>query len=126
MATEQLLASSSVTGGCATPANAVGAADGTSQGKTQRANYVTFRFHDTGPIKIGASFNETGEGKLTIVSFRKTTDLTAAAVPLFSGDSPGQWEGDYSTATHFHWRWDSMLPGTILAIMPQLKTQDRS
>ncbi len=93
----------------------VGAADGTSQGKTQRAHKVIFRFHDTGPVKVGVNFNTTGPGKLTAIPFK---------VPLFSGDKVLQWEGDYDRETYFAWRWDSMLPGMLLAVMPVLHTQD--
>ena len=102
-----------------------GASDGTAQGKTQRANRATFRFHDTGPVKLGASFKTSGLGKLTVVPFRKSTHLTATAVPLFSDDLAVSWEGDYTTSMFFCWRWDTMLPGTILAVMPQFKTEDR-
>jgi len=103
----------------------VGAADGTAQGKTQRPHRVIFRFDDTGPIKVGPTFNESGLGKLTDIPLRKSTDPTGAPVPLLSGDKAVEWEADYTSDTYICGRWDSMLPGTLLAVMPQLHTQDR-
>lgn len=102
-----------------------GAADGTAQGKTQRSHKVVFRLHDTAGIKVGANFNSTGSGKLTALPFRQTTDATATAVPLFSGDKDDfTWDGDYTTENYVCWRMDHAGPGTVLAIMPKLHTQD--
>lgn len=103
-----------------------GAADGTAQGKTQRAHKVVFRLLDSLGLKVGPSFEETGPNKLTRLQFRTSGDNAGEAVPLFTGDKDDfTWEGDYSTANYICWRWDQPLPGTILAIMPQLHTQDR-
>ena len=96
-----------------------GAADGTAQGKTQRIHSVVFRLHDTLGLKVGRAFDS-----LRRLSFRKSSDLTATMVPLFSGDLPVDWEGDYSAAEHVCWRLDQPLPGTLLSVMPQLNTQD--
>jgi hypothetical protein len=102
-----------------------GAADGTAQGKTNRPHRVAFRFRGTGPVKIGSNFNSSGYGKLTPLPLRVSTDDTATAVPLFSGDKSIEWEADYAMDNSICWRWNSALPGTLLAIMPQLHTQDR-
>jgi hypothetical protein len=103
-----------------------GAADGTAQGKTQRSHRVVFRLHDSLGLKVGANFNSSGPGALTRLPFRQSSDLTATMVPLFSGDKDDfTWEGDYSTENYVCWRWDQPLPGTILAVMPQMHTQDR-
>lgn len=109
----------------ATLRNNSGAADGTAQGKTQRKHRVGFRLHDTLGLKVGPSFNESGEGKLTRVVFRTSADEANAGVPLFSGDKSVEWEGDYSTEDLVYWRFDQPLPGTILAILPQQMTMDR-
>lgn len=101
-----------------------GAGDGTAQGKTQRSHKVVFRLHDSLGLKVGANFNSTGIGKLTRLPFRQSSDDTATAVPLFSGDIKVTWEGDYTSENYVCWRWDQPLPGTILAVMPQLHTQD--
>lgn len=97
-----------------------GAADGTAQGKTQRTHNVTFRLHDTLGLQIGPDFNS-----LDSLPFRRSIDLTATAVPLFTGDKFGTYAGDYTTANELCWRFNGMLPGTVLSIMPQMHTQDR-
>jgi hypothetical protein len=102
-----------------------GAADGTSQGKPQRAHAVTFRFHDTGGIYVGPSFDSTGSKKLNELVFRQSTDETGQAVPLFSGDREVPWNGDWTTENHVCWRNNSVFPHTILAVMPRMNTSDR-
>jgi hypothetical protein len=98
----------------------VGAADGTAQGKTQRTHRLTFRVQDALGLKIGASFTD-----MTPITFRTSADLTATAVPLFSGDVEAPCEFDYTTENTPCWRFYQPLPGIILAAMPQLHTQDR-
>jgi hypothetical protein len=102
-----------------------GAADGTSQGKTQRTHRCTFRVHDSEGLFVGANFNTSGPGKLTQVPMRTSAMPTDQAVPLFSGDVPVTWEGDYTLDNYVCWRWSQPLPGTVLALMPGLHTQDR-
>jgi hypothetical protein len=102
-----------------------GAADGTAQGKIQRTHRFIIRVHDTLGLKLGSTFNATGVGKLTEVVFRTSSDNTGEAVPLFSGDKEIPWDGDYTTENQHCWRFDGGFPGTVLAIMPQLHTQDR-
>lgn len=109
----------------ATLRNDAGAADGTAQGKTQRAHAVAFRLHDTLGMMAGATFNTSGAGKLTRQVFRHTSDLLGVAVPLFSGDHEMTWEGDYTTENLVCVRFDQPLPGTILAVMPRQMTIDR-
>ena len=97
-----------------------GAADGTSQGKTQRIHRVTFRLHETLGMKIGPDFDNLWE-----IIFRTSADDTGTAVPLFSGDKSESWDGGYSSDCHVCWEFHQPLPGTVLAVMPQLHTQDR-
>lgn len=99
--------------------NNAGAADGTAQGKTQRAHKVAFRFHKSLGCKVGPSFD-----KLDEVVFRTSADPAGAAVPLYSGDKPQPWEGDYTSESQICWRFHDAFPGTILAIMPAQHTQD--
>lgn len=101
-----------------------GAADGSAQGKLQRAHRVVFRWHDTGPVAVGSNFNTSGVGKLTTIAFRQSADLTATAVPLFRGDKEIPWDGGYSANMQFCWRWSGMSPGTLVGIYPRLHTQD--
>lgn len=97
-----------------------GAADGTAQGKTKRIHRVTMRVHRTLGLKVGRDFDHLNE-----VTFRRTTDAMDGPPPLFSGDVEVPWEGTYDTEGYVCWRQDQPLPGTILAVMPQLVTQDR-
>lgn len=103
----------------------VGAADGTAQGKIQRSHRVILRVHDTLGLLTGSGFHTTGPGKLTETTFYRGTTPGDSMVPLFSGDVEIQWEGSYSTANYVTWRFAGMFPGTVLAVMPQLHTQDR-
>lgn len=100
--------------------NDAGSANGTSQGKVQRTNRVTFRLHDTLGISVGPDFDT-----LTPRIVRTTSDLAGAAVPLFSGDDSDTWEGDYTLENLVCWRFSDGFPGTLLAIMPQQITMDR-
>lgn len=98
-----------------------GAADGTAQGKTQRTHRVVMRLHESLGLQVGPSFD-----RLDRVIFRRSSDDTAEAVPLFTGDkSDFAWDGDYTTDNTICWRFDQPFPGTVLAVMPQLHTQDR-
>ncbi|MCC6160389.1 MAG: hypothetical protein IT350_20220 [Deltaproteobacteria bacterium] len=103
----------------------VGAADGTSQGKYQRTHNVNIRVHDTLGMKFGSGFHATGPGKLTEPTIRTSAVPGDTAVPLYSGDIEIRWEGTYTKNNYVTWRNDSMFPATILAVMPQLHTQDR-
>ena len=98
-----------------------GSATGTSQGKLQRAHRIIWRLHDTLGLKVGPSFD-----KLTELTFRTAADPMDQPVPLFTGDKDVGWEGGSSTEMEPGWRFSSPLPGTILAIMPQMSTQDRT
>lgn len=103
-----------------------GAAKGTAQGQTMRSHRVFFRLHDTGGLSVGANFDSTGYGKLTPITFRTSADLADTAVPLFTGDKGDfAWEGGYTTENYVCWRMNQPLPGTIVAIMPSLDTQER-
>jgi hypothetical protein len=97
-----------------------GAADGTAQGKTKRIHSVTFRLHNSLGLKIGPSFDT-----LSPIVFRKTSDPLGAAPPLFTGDKTESFEGDYDKDAYICWRQEQPLPSTVLAVMPQLVTQDR-
>ena len=102
-----------------------GAADGTAQGKTQRTHRAIVRLHDTLGLKTGSGFHTTGAGKLTEFNFRTAADAVGQAVPLYTGDVEITWEGTYTSDNYFCFRFDGLFPATILAVMPQLHTQDR-
>jgi hypothetical protein len=103
-----------------------GASKGTAQGLTMRSHRVFFRWLDTLGVSVGASFESSGYGKLTPVIFRKTSDPMGEMVPLFTGDKGDfSWEGSYTTENYVCWRHNQLFPGTLLAIMPNLDTQER-
>lgn len=97
-----------------------GSATGTSIGKTRRAHRVGFLLHRTLGFKYGTSFDE-----MTELTFRNDEDGFSSATPLFSGIVSEQIEGGYDMENQVCWEQDDPLPGTILAVMPQMVTQDR-
>ncbi len=97
-----------------------GAADGTSQGKTKRINRVVVRFLNTLGGKMGPSETELDE-----LLFRSTGDNMDEAPPLFTGDKEIPWRGGYDKDGFIWYVNDQPLPVTIVAIMPQVTTQDR-
>lgn len=97
-----------------------GSANGTALGKTRRTHRVGMLLHRTLGLSIGPNFSD-----MDRVVFRTTTDEMGAPVPLFSGIISETVEFDYDFENQFCWRQNTPLPGTILAIMPQMVTQDR-
>ena len=97
-----------------------GAQDGTAQGKIQRIHRVTFRVWQSLGLKVGPDFDHLDE-----VIFRSTADNLGEAVPLFTGDVEKAWRGGYSKENLICWRWHQPFPGAMLAVMPQMKTEDR-
>jgi len=97
-----------------------GAADGTAVGKTKRIHRVIVKLLNTLGLKTGASSSD-----LTEYTFRKTSDPLGSAPPLFSGDIELPWEGGYATQARVYLRQTDPLPGTIVAVMPQMLTMDR-
>ncbi len=101
----------------------VGSATGTAQGKVQRMHAVGFRLYDTLGLQVGNSFDH-----LIELPFRSAADPMNHPPPLFTGDFSDweySWDGDYEKGALICWRFASPLPGTVVAIMPQLVTQDR-
>jgi hypothetical protein len=97
-----------------------GAADGTAMGKTQRIHRLFVRLWQTLGFKFGQSADELDE-----VIFRTDNDAMDTAVPLFTGDVELDIDQDYSNQVEVYFRQDQPLPGTILAFMPHIKTEDR-
>lgn len=96
-----------------------GSADGTALGKTRRTHRVGMLLHRTLGLKIGMSFEEMDE-----ITFRTSADLNDNPPDLFSGIISETVDADYDFDNQFCWRQDQPLPGTILAIMPRMVTQD--
>jgi hypothetical protein len=97
-----------------------GAADGTAIGKTQRSHRMGIMLHRSLGLKIGVNFEE-----MTRLTFRKTSDKKSRPVPLFTGILSEELEADYDFENQFCWEQDQPLPSMLLALMPQMVTQDR-
>lgn len=98
-----------------------GAADGTAQGKTKRINKVVVRFLNTLGAKAGPDAST-----LDTMEFRNGSDPMDAPPPLFTGDKLIEWPGDYDFDGYCMVRQAQPLPMTVVAIMPQLHTFDRT
>lgn len=96
-----------------------GAADGTAQGKTKRIHRAVIRFHQT----LGAQFGPNAQA-LDRIEFRSGLDLMDTPPPLFDGDKLVDWPGDYETEGRMTIIQDEPLPMTVLAVFPQVHTQD--
>lgn len=97
-----------------------GSADGTALGKKRRMHYVGMLLYRTLGMKVGMDFDELDE-----ITFRRSSDKLTRAPGLFSGILAEEVESDYDFENQFCWRQDQPLPGMILAVMPQMVTQDK-
>lgn len=97
-----------------------GSADGTALGKTRRTHRVGMLLHRSLGLQIGFGFTE-----LDTVTFRTSEDPLTRAPALFSGIISENVGADYDYENEFCWRQSQPLPSTILAIAPQMVTQDR-
>lgn len=97
-----------------------GSANGTSLGKTKRTHRVGFLLHRTLGFSIGMDFDS-----LDVITFRTSSDPMSRAPELFSGITSQLISGDYDFENQVCWEQTQPLPGLILAVMPQLVTQDR-
>ncbi|MBK7366146.1 MAG: hypothetical protein IPI97_14610 [Nitrosomonas sp.] len=96
-----------------------GSADGTSLGKKRRQNEIRFLVHRSLGLKYGTSFDELDE-----MTFRTSADAMTHAPELYSGVLDETLPSNYDTENEFCWRQDQPLPSMILAVMPQMVTQD--
>lgn len=97
-----------------------GAADGTALGKTRRTHRCGFLLHRTLGFKVGTSFDALDE-----VTFRTSSDAMGHAPELFSGIVSQTLEAGYDFDNEICFEQSDPLPGMVLAIMPQMVTQDR-
>jgi len=96
-----------------------GAADGTAQGKTKRLTNVTMRFQNTLGGKVGSP------ATLEQLSFRTESNQMDQPVPLFTGDWRIAYPEGYEQDAIIHYENSQPLPVTLVALWPQLETQDR-
>ena len=96
-----------------------GSATGTAQGKIKRIHKLSALLHQTVGLRVGANFDN-----MDAQLFRRPSNAMSAAVPLFSGIKPIEYPSDYDFDGYICFEQKQPLPCTILAIMPQLHTQD--
>lgn len=101
-----------------------GSADGTAQGKVKRIHSLILRVLDTLGGKAGTSF-----AKLQTIpglNSRAAGTPMGTATPLKTGDVDKMiLEGGYDRDGHICIEHDEPLPMTVLALLPQLQTNDR-
>ena len=98
-----------------------GANDGTAMGKLQRINSVAVRLHNTVGGSVGPNLSEQDP-----IVYRTPEYDMGASTGLFTGDTePLHWQGTYSREARVFVTQPQPLPMTVIAIMPQLKTEDR-
>jgi hypothetical protein len=97
-----------------------GAGDGTAQGKTKRITKAVIRFLATVGAKAGADASALDE-----IQFRQPSMPMDQAVPPFTGDKLIEWPGTYDFDGYIYVQQPQPLPMTVVAIMPQVITQDR-
>lgn len=96
-----------------------GSANGTAQGKTKRMHRVIFRFRNTSSGKYGPA-----EDQLDEFTFRNASDPMDQPVPAFTGDKVVSWSGGYESDGLIWYVNELPLPSTLVAIYPQIQTQD--
>lgn len=97
-----------------------GSQDGTALGKKRRSHETGILVHRSLNLLLGMGFDE-----MDRVIFRSPSNAMSQAPPLYSGIITENIEADYDTENLISWRQDQPLPSTILAIMPQVSTQDK-
>jgi hypothetical protein len=93
--------------------------DGTSQGKRKKIHSAIIRFYKTLGAKIGSS-----TGNLDIIPFRTPSDPMGSAPPLFTGDKVIPFPGGWDRHGYIRITQEQPLPLTVLAIIPQVSTND--
>lgn len=96
-----------------------GSATGTAQGKIKRIHKLAAMLHQTVGCRVGRDFTT-----MEPLELRTGADHMSAAVPLFSGITPLDFPSDYDQDGYVCWEAYQPLPCTLLALMPQLHTQD--
>jgi hypothetical protein len=96
-----------------------GSQDGTSQAKTKRIYEVTIRLFQTVGVDVGPNLNN-----MESIPFRSSSDSMDQPIPLFTGDKPIEFRGNYETDGYIFVRQTEPLPLTILSLYPRLVTND--
>lgn len=97
-----------------------GAQDGTSQGKTKRIHKCVLRLLYTGGGKYGAM----NGGPMDYLLLRSSTAAMDQPAPLFTGDKVVPWPDGYNTEAYVGFEIDQPVNAVLVAVMPQIVTQD--
>lgn len=97
-----------------------GSNDGTALGKTRRTHKLTVMLDRSRDLKIGTDFDNMNE-----IDFSSSNDVSGQAPPLFTGFKIEEFDSNYDTENQICFMQDRPLPSTLLAMLPQLVTQDR-
>jgi hypothetical protein len=97
-----------------------GSADGTTQGKYSRINFAVVRLIDTVGLEYGNTFTALDE-----IEFRTAADALDNSIPLFTGDKRIEWTADWDSSPWMCFSHNYPLPCFIVALMPQITTNDR-
>ncbi len=100
-----------------------GAADGSAQGKTKRLTNCTIRVHRSLGAKIGPDMSLLDP--VPELMFRDASTPMGAPNALFTGDCFVPWPGGYETGGRITIVPVGPFPCTVIAIYPQIVTQDR-
>jgi hypothetical protein len=95
-----------------------GATDGTAQGKTKRTHRVVLRLHEAMGGKVGP------DGKEVLIQYRTTSDPMGSQVGLKTGDYYTNYPEGYVREGRIRIVCDQPFPMTVVAIYPQLETED--
>lgn len=99
---------------------AYGAAAGTSVGKVKRINGITFVLLDSATFQFGKSLDS-----LDDVIFRQISDAMDTATPLFTGEKNQDFGGQWDRDARIFIQSDNPLPWMMLAMAPEMKTNER-
>jgi len=96
-----------------------GSQDGTSQAKTKRIYEVTVRLYQSIGVEVGPDLNNMEE-----IPFRSSADPMDQPIPVYTGDKPIEFRGNYETDGYIFVRQTEPLPLTVLSLYPRLVTND--
>ncbi len=98
---------------------------GSSRSKVKRIHEADISFLNSLGCEYGElNENGTAKQKLDIIPFRKTTDATGRAVPLFTGDKLVSFDGEYGLEGNIFIRQSQPLPLTVRSITTRMKIYD--
>ena len=99
-----------------------GAGDGTAQTKTKRLTDVSFRVVNTLGGTAGPSLDNMDD--IPDLTYRSAATLMDNGPDLFTGDALVDWPGGYETDGRIFYRNSDPLPVTLVAVVPQVVTQE--